>query len=161
MSFVDATAINLGLPYATVQRATRKLLAMLRERAPESDMQTLTSKLPDLGELEAMATPEKQLGLLLRCVHRLTSGARATRTSLQTTGLGQSDVAFVSAFAAHVRERLGEPFTQRLVASVPGLKAMSTWPVHPHIRVEEQAVGGPTAIAESTDHGQPKPPTMS
>lgn len=133
MSFVAATAIKLGVPHPIVQRATRKLLALLREHAPESDMQTLIAALPDVAELDAGAVPRGQFKRLLKGVRCLTTGARTTRVRLQRTGLGDNYVPFASAFANHLRDSLGEAFTSRLISSVPGLRAMSSWPLMPHI----------------------------
>lgn len=187
MTFVDATAISLGVPYPIVQRATRKLLVLLREHAPESDMQILIAALPDLTELDAGAVRHGQFTRLLQGVRRLTAGARTTRLRLQRTGLGNDDVAFASAFATHLRQHLGESLTTRLVASVPGLTAMSSWPLKPYIIDQKRAdqasahqaiadratanqapVGqpkqghdGPSTGRESAHHARPEPPTMS
>ena len=155
MSFVDDTAINLGVPHPIVQRATRRLLALLREDAPESDMQTMIAAVPDLAALDCGSVQVSPFARFLHGMRRLASRGRATRISLQRSGLGDHDVAFVSAFATHLRDRLGESITSRLIRSVPGLEAMSAWPLQPH------KASKATAHQESRDSARPKPPTMS
>lgn len=169
MSFVDASANILGVPYPVVKRATRKLLGLLRNHAAASDLQTMITVCEDLAELDPGDQTAGHLARLRNGVRRLTTGARATRASLQDTGLGHDDVAFVSAFAKHLREQLGEPITTRLIDSVPGLKAMSRWPLQPHKLppqkaaedAAEQEFGGPGSQPESYDPTRPEPPRMS
>lgn len=132
MSFVATTATKLGIPHATVQRATAKLLELLRERARPDDMQTLLTTLPELSEHDRDGASPGTLQRLVRSVARFGRAARATRTSLQRTGLGYVDVAFVSAFAGYLREHVEAKTTARLIDSVPGLSAMTSWPITPH-----------------------------
>lgn len=164
MSFVDATVTQLRLPYPIVRRATRRMLTLLHEHAAATDVQTLLAAVPDLAEFHQGGTSISRYHRLISGLRRMTARGRITRLTLQATGLGEHYVAFASAFAAYLKSHLGEPLTTRLIHSVPGLSAISSWPLTPHIPARE-AADKPQAtknamVGETTDPAATPPPRM-
>jgi hypothetical protein len=182
MSFVEATVKLMRLPHPVVRRATIRMIGLLHYHAEPGDMASMLLAAPDLAELDPAnlkdgrkASHRKRWnGRLWRRLRRLTSGASYTQQILQATGLGDDDVAFASAFADYVRQRSNADLTNRILASVPGLAAMSASPLRPYIAHQQPETAAPVqqatepdaapsacdAIAESCDLLYPLGPRM-
>lgn len=136
MTFADSYARELQLPPSVLQRATVTTLGLICRYAHTDDAATMLAAMPDLKELHqnngaTEATRPGRLTRLRRLVQRATHSARSTRQALQATGLGNDDVAFISALKVYFTQHLGEQLAQRLLHAVPGLESMTSWPLTP------------------------------
>lgn len=147
MTFVDSYARELQLPPSVLQRATTVALELICRYADDRDRATMYAAMPDLQTLHDKQAVAKQgktgpLSRLRQRVRRATHNGRSTRHALRATGLDNDDVAFVSALSVYFTQHLGETLSARLLHAVPGLEAMSSWPLTPF-------------------RGEPEPPSMS
>ncbi|MCA8948909.1 MAG: hypothetical protein KDE27_05360 [Planctomycetes bacterium] len=132
MDYLTATTKRLRIPRAVVSDATTALLLLFDRFGNDADLDHLWRQLPLAHELlGARCAPVAGAPVIgwIRELVAVAGGSVRIRESLLGTGLREPEIVpFVSAFVQHAVACAGEDCLERLVARVPGLGRLSSWP---------------------------------
>lgn len=134
--FINMVSQQLEVSENTARSATGGILNLLQEKAGDSDVGELLSKLPGAETFvgstdEPAATGGGMLGGLASAVGSAlggeTGGMAGALAALQNSGLKSDQLgSFVTAFVQFAQEKAGSDLVNRLLDKIPEVKSLMT-----------------------------------